>query len=302
MYDIIIIGGGPAGLSAAVYAARASLRALLVEKQPMGGGQILNTSEVDNYPGLPGIGGFELGMKLSGHADRLGVARVTEEVVGIDCAGEIKKVVTAKGEYEAKALIYAAGARHRKLGAPGEERLTGSGVSYCATCDGAFFKDKAAAVIGGGDTALEDALFLARGCRLVYLVHRRDAFRAAASLQERVRQTKNIRPVLDVSVEEIAGERAVEAVRVRHNGSGEEESLAVSGAFIAVGMEPETELLRGQADLDANGYVIAGESCRSSVKGVYAAGDVRTKALRQVITAAADGANAVADFVAGFNS
>lgn len=298
MYDVIIIGGGPAGLSAAVYAARASLRALLVEKQPMDGGQILNTAEVDNYLGMPGTGGFELGTKFAEHVKTLGVEHAAEEVTGIDCGGDVKKVTTREREYEAKALIYAAGARHRKLGVPGEEQFTGSGVSYCATCDGAFFRGKTVAVIGGGDTALEDALFLAKGCQKVYLVHRRDTLRGAKILRERARKTENIELVLESAIEEIVGGQNVQSVSLRRKGSDEKESLAVDGVFVAVGMEPETELLRGQADMDEHGYIIADESCESSVKNVYAAGDVRTKALRQIITAAADGANAVASLLA----
>lgn len=293
MYDVIIIGGGPAGLAAAVYAARACLHTLLLEKQPMGGGQILNTAEVDNYPGIPGANGFELGQKFADHAKRLGIEPRTEEVTAVDCLASVKKVITNKGTYEAANLIYAAGARHRTLGVPGEETFAGRGVSYCATCDGAFLRGKTAAVVGGGDVALEDALFLANICRNVFLIHRRDTFRGAKSLQNRVMATENIELILDTIVEEIHGETGVTELLIRNKKEDRTSRLAVDGIFIAVGILPYTDLLKGQVELDENGYIIADESCRTNVKGVYAAGDVRTKALRQIITAAADGANAV---------
>lgn len=301
MYDVIIIGGGPAGLSAAVYAARACLKALLIEKGPMDGGQILNTAEVDNYLGLPDMSGFDLGMRFAEHAKALGMERVAEEVVRLECAGNVKKAVTEKKEYEAKALIYAAGAKHRELGIPGEEQFLGRGVSYCATCDGAFFRGKTVAVIGGGDTALEDALFLAKICKKVYLVHRRDTFRAARSLQERAREAENIAFVLNAALEEILGDDAVREMKIRRKDEEGAVSLAVDGVFVAVGMKPETKLLAGQADMDPQGYLIADESCKTSMAGVYAAGDVRTKALRQIVTAVSDGANAVASLLAAEN-
>lgn len=293
MYDVIIIGGGPAGLAAAVYAARACLHTLLLEKQPMGGGQILNTAEVDNYPGIPGANGFELGQKFADHAKRLGIEPRTEEVTAVDCLASVKKVITNKGTYEAANLIYAAGARHRTLGVPGEETFAGRGVSYCATCDGAFLRGKTAAVVGGGDVALEDALFLANICRNVFLIHRRDTFRGAKSLQNRVMATENIELILDTIVEEIHGETGVTELLIRNKKEDRTSRLAADGIFIAAGILPYTDLLKGQVELDENGYIIADESCRTNVKGVYAAGDVRTKALRQIITAAADGANAV---------
>ena len=297
MYDVIIIGSGPAGMAAAIYAARACLRTLLLERQPMGGGQILNSSDVDNYPGIPDISGFELGQKLMEHMNKLGIRQVTEEVIRLDCMGEVKRVVTANAEYEAKNLIYAAGAGHRKLGAAGEERLAGMGVSYCATCDGAFFRGKTAAVVGGGDVALEDALFLAKLCKKVWLIHRRDTFRGAKTLEERVRAAENVELVLEAVVESIDGDEKVEGLTLRRKGSGTKEKLATDAVFIAVGMTPHTDLIKDQVETDENGYIIAGENCRTNRKGVYAAGDVRTKALRQIITAACDGANAVADLI-----
>lgn len=295
MYDVIIIGGGPAGLSAAIYAARACLKTLLLEKQPMGGGQILNTAEVDNYLGLPGTNGFELGQRFSEHAKRLGVCPVTEEVIRIDCKGEVKKVVTKKREYETKAVIYAAGADHRKLHIPGEEEFAGGGVSYCATCDGAFFRGKTTAVIGGGDVALEDALFLSNVCQKVFLIHRRDAFRGAKTLVRRVEAAANIELLMDTAAEEIKGDGTVKELVCADKKTGEKKSLSVDGVFIAVGMTPHTSLLAGQVKLDEAGYIVAGEDCKTSVKGVFAAGDVRTKKVRQIATAVSDGAAAVAE-------
>ncbi len=294
MYDVIIVGSGPAGMSAAIYAKRACLKTLLLEKQPMGGGQVLNTQEVENYPGIPLAGGFELGQKFEEHAKALGAEVKTEEVTEINCLEAVKKVKTAKGEYEAKVLIYAAGASHRKLSVPGEEEFAGRGVSYCATCDGAFFRNKTTAVIGGGDTALSDALVLAKGCKKVFLIHRRDAFRGSKTLQNRVEETENIEIILDSVVTEIRGEAAVREISVSCVKTKDERILSVDGVFAAVGILPYTKLLEGQADLDEQGYVVAGEDCRTSVDGVYAAGDVRTKPLRQIVTAAADGANAAA--------
>lgn len=294
MYDVIIIGGGPAGLSAAVYAARACLKALLLEKQPMGGGQILNTAEVDNYLGFFGTNGFELGQKFTEHAQHLGIRPVTEEVIRLECMGAVKKVVTEKQEYETKNIIFAAGAGHRKLGIPGEEEFAGRGVSYCATCDGAFFRGKTTAVIGGGDVALEDALFLANVCEKVYLIHRRDAFRGAKTLVERVNAAGNIELVLDTVAREIRGENTVTELSCVNVKTGEKKNLAADGVFIAVGMVPHTGLLDGQVKLDESGYVAAGEDCRASVDGIFAAGDVRTKKVRQIATAVSDGAVAVA--------
>ncbi len=293
LYDVIIIGSGPAGLSAAIYAQRAKLATLVIEKAPMSGGQILNTYEVDNYPGIPGVGGFDLGSKFRAHADALGCSFVTAEVQEIQEEEGKKKIVTEKETYETKTLILATGATHRKLGVPGEEELMGMGVSYCATCDGAFFKGKTTAVIGGGDVALEDALFLARLCEKVYLVHRRDEFRGAKVLQERVFETENIEVVWDSVVEEIQGEDMVEKISIYNKKKEEKSKLEVQGVFIAVGIQPNTEIYRNLVKMDEGGYIIAGEDGVTQTKGVFAAGDLRTKQLRQVITAASDGANAV---------
>ncbi|MCI8495575.1 MAG: thioredoxin-disulfide reductase [Lachnospiraceae bacterium] len=293
IYDVIILGSGPAGLSAAVYAQRARLNTLIIEEKPLSGGQILDTYEVDNYPGLPGITGFELGQKFRTHADQLGAEFVNSQVQKIEDLGEKKRVVTGENAYETRTLILATGARHRKLMVPGEEKFTGMGVSYCATCDGAFFRGKDVAVVGGGDVALEDALFLARGCGTVYLIHRRDEFRGARILQERVRETENIELVLNSQVVEICGENQVSSVRVQTQSEETEHELQVQGIFIAVGISPNTLAVEGVVDQDDQGYIRAGEDTRTSVPGIFAAGDVRTKQLRQVVTAAADGANAI---------
>lgn len=293
MYDVIIIGSGPAGLTAAIYGQRAKLNVLMIEKQPMSGGQILNTYEVDNYPGLPGIGGFDLGTKLRAHADALGMQVVTGDVVSVDFSGKVKQVVTGDGTYESRTVIIATGAQYRKLGVPGEDTLRGMGVSYCATCDGAFFRGKETAVIGGGDVALEDALFLARACSKVYLIHRRDEFRGAKVLQERVFQTPNIEVIWDTVAESINGTEKVESLLLYNRKKEEHTTLLVSGVFIAVGIQPNSELFRDQVAMDEGAYLIAGEECRTDCEGIFAAGDVRTKQLRQVITAASDGANAI---------
>lgn len=293
MYDIIIIGSGPAGLAAAIYGERARLSLLVIEKQPLSGGQIINTTDVDNYPGLQGVGGFELAFKLRSHADAMGAEIITAEVKEVALSGDVKRVVTEDAVYEGKTVILATGATHRRLGVPGEEELLGAGVSYCATCDGAFFRGKEVAVIGGGDVALEDALFLSRISSKVYLIHRRDEFRGAKSLQEKVFAAENIEIIWNTVAEEVAGDGKVEALALQNRVTGETYSLSVQGVFVAVGIQPNTELFRGMMELDKSGYICAGEEGNTSIPGVFAAGDVRTKQLRQVITAAADGANAV---------
>lgn len=291
-YDLIIIGSGPAGLAAAVYAQRAKLDTLVLEKAMVSGGQVLTTYEVDNYPGLPGIGGYDLGLKLREHADRLGAQFQEAEVLKIEDRGSYKEVVCQGGAYEAQTLVIATGAVHRKLGIPGEEELAGAGVSYCATCDGAFFRNKTVAVIGGGDVAVEDGIFLARMCRKVYVVHRRDELRAARSLQESLLSLENVEMVWDSTADSIEGEGSVERLLVTNKKTGEARSLEVQGVFIAVGITPESSAFKGLVEMD-HGYIKAGEDGVTSVPGIFAAGDVRTKSLRQIITAAADGANAV---------
>lgn len=292
IYDLIIIGSGPAGLSAAIYAARARLSALVIEKDMVSGGQVLTTYEVDNYPGLPGINGFDLGMKFKEHADKLGVQFVTDQVLQVEGSGKEKVVICENGTYEAKTLLIATGASHRKLDVPGEKELTGMGVSYCATCDGAFFRNKVTAVVGGGDVALEDAVFLSRICEKVYLIHRRDELRGAKSLQENVFKQKNIEIIWDTVVEEIQGENMVEGLRLKNRKTGEESLLPVQGVFIAVGITPNSQIFRDLADME-QGYFVAGEDGKTSAPGIFAAGDVRTKPLRQIVTAVSDGANAI---------
>ena len=289
-YDLVIIGSGPAGLAAAIYAQRAKLDTLVIEKEMMSGGQVLTTYEVDNYPGLPGIGGYDLGLKFREHADQLGAAFAEDDVVRIEDQGKIKRVVCEHETYESRALILATGAVHRKLGIPGEEELAGMGVSYCATCDGAFFRGKDVAIVGGGNTALEDALYLANVCRTVYLVHRRDAFRGEKALADRVRQKENIKIQYDSAVSKIRGESAVSSVLLENTKTGAQQELPVSAVFVAIGLIPENEIFSRQLPLDDNGYFVAGEDCKTPLEGVFVAGDCRSKLLRQIITAAADGA------------
>lgn len=294
MFDLIIIGAGPAGLAAAIYAARAELKFIVLEKEMMSGGQIINTYEVDNYPGLYHMGGFDLAMKFREHADALGASFVTGEVERIEAVSGGKKVICKDGtEYETKTVILSGGAKHRKLEVPGEDKLAGSGVSYCATCDGAFFRGKEVAVVGGGDVAVEDALFLARLCKKVYVIHRRDTFRAAKTLVTRLTEAENVELVYDSVVKEIQGNFKVESLLVENKKTKEERTIILDGAFIAVGMLPETKAYEGLVEMDASGYIVADETGVTSDPAVFAAGDIRTKALRQVVTAASDGANAV---------
>lgn len=310
MYDVIIIGSGPAGLSASIYAKRAGLKAVTIEQNSISGGQVLNTYEVDNYPGLPGINGFDLGIKFREHADKLGCDFVTAAVsriinlreetefqaASLDCDDGSQKgfrVETDAGIFAGRTVLAAMGAGHAKLNIPGEEELSGMGVSYCATCDGAFFKDKVVAVIGGGDVAVEDAIFLARGCRKVYLIHRRDQLRAAGILQEKVKDLPNVEILWDTVVERIEGEEQVESLLIKNVKTEETNTIPLDGVFVAVGILPESGLLQGLTACDEKGYVLAGEDGISSMPGVFVAGDLRSKKLRQIITAAADGANAI---------
>lgn len=311
MYDVVIIGSGPAGLSASIYAKRAGLRAVTIEKSPISGGQVINTYEVDNYPGLPGISGFDMSMKFREHADKLGCEFLTANVSSIEKkqeergllrAASVEKgsekadtfmIETSQGVIESKTVVAAMGAVHAKLGISGEEELAGMGVSYCATCDGAFFKGRTTAVIGGGDVALEDAIFLARGCEKVYLIHRRDELRGAEILQQELKSLPNVEIIWDTVAEAISGEEQVEALALRNVKTNEKRTLPVDGVFVAVGILPESMLLRRIAACDEKGYVVAGEDGATDVPGLFVAGDVRTKKLRQIITAAADGANAI---------
>lgn len=292
MYDVVIIGSGPAGLSAAIYGKRAGLKLLVLEKNPMSGGQVLNTYEVDNYLGLPGINGFDMGMKFREHADKMGIEFVEADVIKITDKQDVKEVETNQGSYQAKALIIATGAVHAKLGVPGEEELSGMGVSYCATCDGAFFKNRTVVVVGGGDVAVEDAIFLARFCEKVYVIHRRNELRAAGILQENLFGLPNVEMLWNYEVKAIQGEDVVQAVKIQNNETGEERELPVDGVFVAVGIRPNTEVIQALVECNESGYVVAGEDGATNVPGVFVAGDLRSKPLRQIITAVADGANA----------
>lgn len=292
MFDVIIVGSGPAGLSAAVYARRAGLSVLVLEKNAMSGGQVLTTYEVDNYLGLPGIGGMELGTKFHEHAAGLGAEFTTGIVRAIEKTEAGFKIITTKKEWEAESVILAPGASHAMLNVPGEERLTGRGVSYCATCDGAFFRGKTVAVAGGGDVAVEDAIFLSRFVEKVILIHRRDTLRAAKSLQEPLFALPNVEILWDSVVTEIQGENRVEKITVRHLKQDSTEEIPVDGIFIAVGIHPDTAFVEGLVSMDEQGYLIAGEDGVTQTPGIFAAGDARTKKLRQIITAVADGANA----------
>lgn len=292
MYDTVIIGSGPAGLSAAVYAKRGALDAIVIEKNYFGTGQIAESERVDNYLGLYGESGFDMGERFRAHAEALGTEFYEGEVTEISPEDNGYKISLADGKsILTKTVVYAAGASHRKLGVKGEEELSGKGVSYCAVCDGAFYKGKTVAVVGGGDTALGDALFLSKIAEKVYLVHRREQFRANRALQEKIFEVGNIELVLNAVCVEIKGGKRVEALVINQNGN--ERTLAVNGVLAAIGAVPNSGVLKGVAELSADGYVVAGEDCKTTAKGIFAAGDVRTKALRQVVTAAADGANSI---------
>lgn len=294
MKDVVIIGSGPAGLSAAVYAKRATLDEVVVEKEMISGGQIIVTDRIDNYLGDYGISGYDLSVKFREHADKLDVPFMEGNITSIEDKGDYKQVILEDGNtVNTKAVVIATGATHKKLNVSGEDSLSGAGVSYCATCDGAFFKGKTVAVVGGGDVALGDALYLSNICDKVYLIHRRDGLRGAKVLQERVFAKDNIEFMPFYEVDEICGENSVEELILHDNRTNEKSKLGVSGIFIAVGMKPQSELVKNLVKLDDAGYICAGEDCRTSVKGIYVAGDVRTKSLRQIVTAVADGAVAI---------
>lgn len=294
IYDTAILGAGPAGISAAIYAARAKLNTLWLDKQFEQGGQVLNTYEVDNYPGMPGISGMDLGEAMAGHAAKLGIEPLRENVLSVEAAGTDKIIRTKTHEYRARTVILACGASHRKLNIPGEEELSGMGVSYCATCDGAFFKNKIAVVVGGGNMAVEDAIFLSRICRKVYLVHRREELRAERILQESLFACENVEIRWNSVAVEIQGTECVTGLKIRDVQDATESVIDTDGVFIAVGILPNTDKFRNLVKLDEAGYIVAGEEGITETPGIFAAGDIRTKMLRQVVTAVADGANAVA--------
>jgi thioredoxin reductase (NADPH) len=289
MYDLIIIGSGPAGMAAAIYAKRAQLNFVILERT-FAGGQIINTYEVENYPGIKTLSGMDLSNMFREHVESLGASIDSDDVVSLDISGKVKRVITTKNTYETKTIILATGATWKKLGAEGEEKFTGRGVSYCATCDGAFYKDKEVVVVGGGDVAVEDAIYLARICKKVYLVHRRDELRAVKGLQERLFTNKNVEILWDSELDEIYGDEFVEGVTIYNNKFKDKTNIKIDGVFVAVGTIPNSQLLNGKVEMDDNNWVITDEWCMTNVEGVFAAGDVRKKVLKQVITAASDGA------------
>ena len=295
MTDVLVIGAGSAGLTASIYIIRAGLNCIILEKN-IYGGQIALTSEVENYPGLKRITGVDLATNLYEQAQELGADIRFEAVTEVDFSSPVKIVKTPNQTYEAKAVIIANGVNRRKLGCPGEDALTGRGVSYCATCDGAFFRNKTVAVVGGGNTALEDALFLANVCKKVYLIHRRDTFRAEKILENAVFAKDNIVPIFDTTVEEIHGTESVSQITIQNKKSGSQEQLDVEGVFIAIGLLPDNTMFSSYLPLDKDGYFAVDETCATNIPGVYVAGDSRQKILRQIITAASDGA--VAGFLA----
>lgn len=288
MIDVLIIGSGPAGLSAAIYARRANLNVAVLEKLYMGLGQVAESRQVDNYLGMPGMNGYDMGEAFRRHAEDFGAEFLEGEAAEIKKEGDIFCIVLKDGErLSARTVIYAAGAAHRHLGVVGEDVLAGRGVSYCAVCDGAFYRKKIVAVAGGGDTALDDALYLSEMCSKVYLIHRREEFRGAKATLLKLREKENVTILAPAVINEVKGENKVSGI-VLSDGN----EIECQGLFVAVGMEPQTELLKGVVTLDKTGYVVADETGKTSVDGFFVAGDVRAKALRQVVTAAADGANA----------
>ena len=299
MKDVIIIGAGTAGLTAAIYALRAG-KSVLVLEQSSYGGQIINTPHVENYPGIERISGYEFASGLFRQAEKLGMEYRNEKVTDIReeenreaAGGKSGKIVeTTERNYRAKAVILATGAKNRPLGIEKEAEFIGRGISYCATCDGAFFRGKTVAVVGGGDVALEDAIYLSRLCEKVYLIHRRDELRGAYVLQKELKEMPNVEFLYSHVVEEITGEDTVNGLRIKNLKEQESHMLPVDGVFVAVGIRPGTELVRDLVACDEGGYVLAGEDCAASVPGIFAAGDVRKKPLRQIATAVADGANA----------
>lgn len=293
IYDMIIIGGGPAGYTAALYAARAGLDALVVERLSAGG-QMALTGDIDNYPGFPeGIDGFTLGMNMQTGAEKFGATTHYGEVVDIDLSGEIKTVKTDEDELFSKTVVIATGANPKMLGLDKETEFTGRGVHYCAHCDGRFYKDKTVLVVGGGNSAAADALYLSRLCKKVYLVHRRDKLKATKIYHEPLLKAENVEFIWDSVVTELITEDRVTGVKVKNLKTEDINSVNCDGVFISIGRAPATEFLNGKIDIDAYGYIIADESTKTNIDGVYAVGDVRTKALRQVVTAVADGAVAV---------
>ena len=302
VYDMIIIGGGPGGYTAALYAARAGLDAIVLEKLSAGG-QMALTHQIDNYPGFEeGIDGFTLAEKMQAQAERFGAQSEYAEVYSVDFQAQPKIIETSEGTYYGKTVVFATGAGPRELGAPKEKELVGRGVAYCAACDGMFYKGKTVVVVGGGNSAAADALLLSRIAKKVIIVHRRDTLRATKIYHEPLMQAENVEFRWNNVVEEFLHEKKVTGVRLKNVRTGEVTEIEADGVFVSVGRKPATELVIGQLELDPSGYVVAGETTETNILGVYAVGDVRTKLLRQVVTAVADGAMAVhmaEEFLAG---
>lgn len=291
IYDTAIIGGGPAGYTAALYCVRAGFSTVVLEKLSAGG-QMCRTDKIDNYPGFEdGVDGFTLGYKMQQTAERFGAETIRTEVISVSLTDEIKRLNTPKGEFKAKTVIIATGAEHKRLGVKGEEEFTGKGVGYCATCDGMFYKGKTVCVVGGGNSAVQGALFLSRICEKVILIHRGDKLKASKIFHKPLKMASNVEFKWNCTTEEIMGEGKVNAVSIKH-ADGSRENIKCDGIFINIGNAPETEIFKGQLELDKYGYIIADESTKTNIAGVFAAGDVRTKELRQVVTAAGDGATA----------
>ncbi len=289
-FDVIVLGGGPAGYTAAMYTARAGLSTLVIEKL-YAGGQMTQTPNIENYPGFPqGIDGVLLGMNFQAGAQNAGVQTLNAEVTEVKLQGKEKVLTTAKGDFIGRTVIIATGADHRHLGLSREWELTGKGVTYCATCDGMFYRGKTVAVVGGGNSAASEALVLSRIAKKVYLIHRRDSLRASKSYNEPLNQAENVEFIWNSQVTELLGQEKLSGVKLQNVQTGQETELQLDGLFVSIGRNPATELFRGQLELDENGYIVADESTRTSIPGVYAVGDVRTKEVRQIVTAAADGA------------
>jgi len=291
-YDVVIIGGGPAGLTAGLYTSRARLNSLLIEKGLVGG-QVANAEWVENYPGFPeGIGGFELGQLMHQQATKYGLKTLLAEVTGIELQGEQKVIRTTEGDFIAKAVIIAGGSERQKLGVPGEEEFTGKGVSYCATCDAAFFKEQPVAVVGGGDAAITEALYLTKFASRVTVIHRRDQLRASRILQEKALSQPKIKFRWNSTVEKIEGGDIVERIRLRQVKTGKKSALKVAGIFMSIGLKPNTDYLKSILSLDVTGLIITDEKMETEIPGIFAAGDIRHNSVRQTITAAGDGATA----------
>lgn len=292
IYDMVILGGGPGGYTSALYAARAGLDVVVLEKLSAGG-QMALTSQIDNYPGFDsGIDGFELGMRMQAGAERFGAKTELAEVLSVELEGDVKKLKTSEGDFYGRTVVIATGASPRKLEVPGEWELTGKGVNYCAHCDGMFYRGKTVVVAGGGNSAAADALLLSRICKKVIVVHRRDTLRATKVYHKPLMEAENVEFLWNSQIVGLESDGKLNGIRVRNLQNGEEEVVSCDGLFVSIGRKPASELFDGQLQLDRGGYIVADESCRTSIPGVFAVGDVRTKALRQIITAAADGASA----------